>query len=105
MKISNKVYDALSNTVKLILPAVGTLYFTIASVWGLPYGEQVVGSFAALATFLGVVLTIAKRNWGMDGSLVVDQTNPETDTYSLEVNTPLEDIAESKSLTLKVVKS
>lgn len=25
------------------LPALGTLYFALAGIWGLPYGEQLVG--------------------------------------------------------------
>lgn len=106
MKLSNKMYDALGNTVKLVLPAIGTLYFTLGSVWGFPYGEQVVGSFAAIATFLGGVLAFAKKNWSseMDGTLVVNQSDPNKDTFSLEVITPLEDVANNKTLSLKVVK-
>lgn len=105
MKISNKMYDMLSNTVKLVLPALGTLYFTIASVWGFPYGDQVVGSLAAIATFLGVVLTVAKRGWSdvMDGSIVVNQTDPDKDVYSIELNGPIEELTANKSVALKVV--
>lgn len=106
MKLSNKMYDVLSNTVKLVLPAIGTLYFTIASVWELPYGDQVVGSLAALATFFGVILVVAKKAWNseMDGSIIVDQTDPEKDLYSIELNAPLEELTENKSVALKVVK-
>ena len=105
MKISNKTYDLLSNTVKLVLPAIGTLYFTIASVWGLPFGDQVVGSLAAIATFLGVVLTVAKRGWNnvMDGSIVVNTSDPAKDVYSIELNGPIEDLTTNKSVALKVV--
>jgi hypothetical protein len=104
--LSNKLYDALNNLVKLVLPAVGTLYFSLAAVWDLPHGEQVVGSLAAIATFFGVVLAFARKAWGdgMDGSLVIDQSNPDTDVYSLEVNTPFEDLANSEVVYLKVVK-
>lgn len=105
MKISNKTYDVLSNTVKLVLPAFGTLYFTLASVWGLPYGDQVVGSLAAIATFLGIALAVLKRGWTaeMDGSIVVDQTDPAKDVYSIELNAPLEELTASNSVSLKVV--
>lgn len=107
MKMSNKLYDSLNATVKIVLPAVGTLYFTIASVWGLPYGEQVVGSIAGITTFLGVVLSIAKKAWSadMDGSLIVDETDPEKDVFSLEVNKTFEDLAASKTVSLKVIKN
>jgi hypothetical protein len=107
MQMSNKLYDSLNATVKIVLPAVGTLYFTIASVWHLPYGEQVVGSIAGITTFLGVVLSVAKKAWAtnMDGSLVVDKSNPDKDVFSLEVNKTFEELAKSKNISLKVVKS
>lgn len=104
INISDKTYNRLNNTVKLILPALGTLYFTFANVWGLPYGEQVVGSIAALTVFLGVLLTLIKKVWSQtaDGSIVVDQSDPTKDVYSLEMGIPLEDIAGKKQITLNV---
>lgn len=59
MVMSNKVYDILKWIALVLLPAIGTLYFAIAGVWGLPYGEQIVGTIAAIDTFLGVVLGIS----------------------------------------------
>ena len=56
MKISDKTYDRLKWIAQYFLPALGTLYFTLASIWGLPYGEQVVGTISAADTFLGVLL-------------------------------------------------
>lgn len=59
MKISNKVYDVLKWIAIIFLPAVGTLYFALAGIWGLPYGEQIVGTITAIDTFLGVILGIS----------------------------------------------
>ena len=59
MKISNKVYDILKWIAQYFLPALGTLYFALAGIWGLPYGEQVVGTVTAVDTFLGVILGIS----------------------------------------------
>ena len=59
MKMSNKVYDVLKWIAMYLLPALGTLYFTLASNWGLPYGEQIVGTITAVDTFLGVILGIS----------------------------------------------
>lgn len=58
MIISNKTYDILKWIAQYLLPASGTLYFALSGIWGLPYGEQVVGSIAAINTFLGVILGI-----------------------------------------------
>ena len=57
--MSNRVYDFLKKIAQLYLPAIGTLYFAIASIWGLPYGEQVVGTITAVDAFLGVILGIS----------------------------------------------
>lgn len=59
MKLSNKMYDLLKWIAMYFLPAVGTLYFALAGIWNLPYGEQIVGSITAVDTFLGVILGIS----------------------------------------------
>lgn len=59
MNMSNKMYDILKWVAQYLLPAIGTLYFAISGIWGLPYGEQVVGTVTAVDTFLGVLLGIS----------------------------------------------
>lgn len=63
MKISNKAYDVMKWIAQYFLPALGTLYFALASIWGLPYGEQVVGTVTAIDTFLGVILGISTMQY------------------------------------------
>lgn len=63
MKMSNKVYDVLKWIAMYLLPAVGTLYFALAGIWNLPYGEQVVGTITAVDTFLGVLLGISTAQY------------------------------------------
>lgn len=63
MKISNKAYDIMKWIAQYFLPALGTLYFALASIWGLPYGEQVVGTVTAIDTFLGVILGISTMQY------------------------------------------
>ena len=63
MKLSNRTYDILKWIAMYLLPAIGTLYFAIASIWSLPYGEQVVGTITAIDTFLGVLLGISATQW------------------------------------------
>ena len=55
-KISNELYDILRDIVEIYLPGLGTLYFTLSGIWGLPYGEQIVGTIAAVCVFLGLFL-------------------------------------------------
>lgn len=54
--MTNKTYDIVKWFAQIVLPAIGTLYFALAGIWGLPYAEQVVGTIVAVDTFLGVVL-------------------------------------------------
>ena len=52
---NDKVYKVLKWIAMYFLPALGTLYFTLAGIWGLPYGEQIVGTVTAIDTFLGIL--------------------------------------------------
>lgn len=61
--MSNKAYDILKWIALIALPAIATLYFAIAQIWGLPYGEQVVGTITAIDTFLGALLGISNYNY------------------------------------------
>lgn len=68
MKMSNKTYDILKWIAQYLLPASGTLYFAIASIWNLPYGEQIVGTITAVDAFLGVILGISTANYNKEGA-------------------------------------
>lgn len=63
MKMSNKVYDILKWIAMYVIPAIGTLYFALAGIWGFPYGEEIVGTLTAVDTFLGVVLGISNAQY------------------------------------------
>lgn len=63
MNMSNKTYDVLKWIAMYLLPALSTLYFALAGILGLPYGEQVVGTITALDTFLGVILGISTSQY------------------------------------------
>ena len=63
MKMTNKAYDILKWIAQYFLPAIGTLYFALAGIWGLPYGEQIVGTITAVDTFLGVLLGISSAQY------------------------------------------
>ena len=69
MRMSNNVYDVLKWITQLLLPALGTLYFALAGIWGFPYGEQIVGTLVAIDTFLGVILGISTAKYNAENSL------------------------------------
>ena len=63
MKMTNKTYDILKWIAQYVLPAVGTLYFALAGIWGFPYGEEIVGTITAIDTFLGVILGMSSAQY------------------------------------------
>jgi hypothetical protein len=69
MKLSNDTYDLLKWIAQILLPALGTLYFALANIWGLPYGEQIVGTITAIDAFLGVLLGISNSMYLSDNEV------------------------------------
>lgn len=61
--MSNKMYDVLKWIAMVVLPAIGTLYFALAGIWGFPYAEEIVGTITAIDTFLGVLLGISSTKY------------------------------------------
>lgn len=68
MILPNKVYDILVWVVQVVLPALGTFYFALSQIWGLPYGEEIVGTITAVATLLGSILKISKARYDKNQS-------------------------------------
>lgn len=66
MLISNKAYDILKYIAQIVLPAIGTLYFALAGIWGFPYGEQIVGTITAIDAFLGAILGISTKMYNKE---------------------------------------
>lgn len=61
--MTNRTYDILKIIAQLVLPAIGTLYFALAEIWGFPYAEQIVGTVTAVDTFLGAVLKLSSDDY------------------------------------------
>ena len=73
--MSNKTYDILKYIAQIVLPALGTLYFALAKIWGLPYGEEIVGTLAAVDTFMGAMLKISSNAYYAENA--DDNVNPD----------------------------
>ena len=67
MKLSNETYDKMKFIAQIVLPAAGTLYFALATIWGLPYGEQIVGTITAVDAFLGALLGLSTAQYNKEG--------------------------------------
>ena len=63
MILPNGWYDRLKWIAMILLPALGTLYFGLCEIWGLPYGKEVVGTITVIDTFLGALLGISAAQY------------------------------------------
>jgi hypothetical protein len=57
--LSGRTYDILKDVNLVGLPALATLYATLALIWHWPFSEQIVGTIAAIVLFMGVILKIS----------------------------------------------
>lgn len=66
MKLNNKIYDIFKWLSLYLLPAIAAFYCAISEIWNLPYCEQVIGTIAAVETFIGVVIGISTYEYKKD---------------------------------------
>lgn len=66
MEMSNKTYDILKYIALIVLPAIGAAYFGLAQIWGLPYGEEIVGTITVIDTLLGALLKISTDEYNKE---------------------------------------
>jgi hypothetical protein len=77
--IKGKPYDVLKFIAQILLPGLGTLYFALAGIWGLPSAEEVVGTIVAVDAFLGLLLGLSSAQYNKsdekyDGVIGVTET-------------------------------
>ncbi|AWN03276.1 hypothetical protein PBI_CAMILLE_29 [Microbacterium phage Camille] len=106
--LTNTSYDVIKDIVTLGFPALVTLYAGLAVLWGWPNTEQVVASAGLVITFLGVLLKIAQKRYEKlpvqyDGEFIVNDPDPEKETFRFDFDNSLARMAEKDTVRLKVV--
>lgn len=106
MHLSNTTYNQAKFLVQILLPAIGTLYFTLSEIWGLPAAAQVVGSITAIDAFLGLALGVSTKRYNesdarFDGDLVVEP-GAEKDVMRFELNDEPIDLGLKDEVSFKV---
>ena len=66
MKLSNKAYDVLKWVALVALDAVGYFYQEFASIWSLPYGNEVLKTCVALSILLGTLIGVSSVKYKKD---------------------------------------
>ena len=110
MLLGSKAYDVLKPVAQIWLPALGTLYFTLAQTLGLPAAEEVVGTIVAVDTFLGAVLGLSSAKFNnpdnadgkFDGKMLV-KDEPNKLTYQMHLNDDPANLAAKDEVLFKVV--
>lgn len=104
--LTDKIYNRLKWTVSIVLPAISSAYFTLASIWGWDNPEKVVGTIAVITTFLGVILGISTRKYNVsgaaDGEMVVTEVE-DGKKFSLQLDKTPDELAERKRISFKIV--
>ena len=105
--LTDTAYSIGKKLVQIVIPAFSALYFGLAAVWGLPAAEQVVGSLAVLATFLGAVLGLSSKQYdeseaAFDGTLEVETNDTGRTLFSLQVDGDPEELAKKGAISFKV---
>lgn len=105
--LSERMYKVTKQLVQVILPATASAYFGLASIWGLPGAEKVVGTIAVITTFLGVTMGISAKNYkasgmGIDGTLVPKSQPNGKLLFDFQLQSDPMDLLEKDSVTFNV---
>lgn len=65
--LKSSTYDVLKWVVMIVLPALATLYGTLAKIWGLPYPTEIPATITAITVFLGIVIGISTYQYNQQG--------------------------------------
>lgn len=107
MELSNRAYDTLNWIVKILLPALTTLYVALGQLWGLPFVEPVAGTLAAFTVALGALLVKSNANYRnqdtvSDGVLSFSTDDADKPLVSVQLETPVADLYGKTVATFRV---
>lgn len=77
MLLNDRVYDVMKWVALIVLPASGTLYFALAGIWNLPYGEEVTATIIALNAFLGALLGFSTVKYNKTQAIEADELDED----------------------------
>lgn len=105
--LSNKQYDLAKWLTVTLFPGLGTLYFALATIWGLPAGQEVLGTMMAIQAFLAVLIGISSNQYESSGAKysgdlnITQQPNGEKKA-TFAFNQHPSELSDKKEVVLKV---
>jgi len=114
LSFGNATYDLIRRIVEIILPGAGAFYFGASTIWGetvFPNPDKVVGTITLLVVFLGLILSLSRKNYTAPetatpvGSFVINTTEVDRPPYRIEADLTLEELEAKKTITFDVKNS
>ena len=61
--LKDSIYNTMKWIVTICLPALTTLWLTLASIWDIPYGDPIGATMGAITVFLGALIGISSKSY------------------------------------------
>jgi hypothetical protein len=106
--LSNSAYNVVKKSATIVFPALSALYIAVAQIWNFDHVDQVVGTLAALNTFLGVVIQLSKKSYYASSAPYVGEIKVESSddgkrkVFSLVVDGDPEELENMTSANFKI---
>lgn len=63
MKLNNKLYDILKWVSLIALDAIGVAYEGLATVWNLPFGNEIMKTCTITSILIGTLIGVSSINY------------------------------------------
>jgi len=104
--LSDSAYNVTKKSATIVLPAVSALYIALSQIWNFGHVDQVVGTIAALNTFLGVIIQLSKKSYYASNAPYVGEikvvNHGEKKVFSLVVDGDPEELENMSSANFKI---
>jgi hypothetical protein len=104
--LSNSAYNVVKKSATIVFPALSALYIALAQIWNLDHVDQVVGTLAALNTFLGVLIQFSKKSYYASSAPYVGEIHVKNEgekkVFSLVVDGDPEELENMSSANFKI---
>lgn len=107
--LNDRTYNVVKKTATIVLPALSTLYFSLAQLWHFPHVEEVMGTIGAVNTFFGVIVQVSKKSYYASNAPFVGEIKIESPDktgdrkmFSLVLNGDPEELETMDTATFKI---
>lgn len=74
---NDKLYDILKYVALIFLDAIGVAYESLANVWSLPFGDEVMKTCTILSILLGTLIGVSSYSYNKSNLLTDDESDDE----------------------------